>query len=66
LGILTGHWLDEDLGRVFLQRALAVAIGMLLHISTTIIFEGAPEHRFNAGRFTAVVAGAALALLVAR
>lgn len=65
LGILSGHGLGDGLGREFLHRALAVAIGMLLHISTTIIFEGAPEHRFNAGRFAAVVCGIALALLLA-
>ncbi|MBK6831332.1 MAG: hypothetical protein IPG92_11600 [Flavobacteriales bacterium] len=42
---------------------LGLAIGMLLHISTTIIFESAPEHRFNAARFVAVIIGALLAAL---
>ena len=63
-GILTGSWLGDDLGVVFLQRALAVAIGMLLHISTTIIFESAPDHRFHLARFVAVLVGAGLAALV--
>jgi zinc and cadmium transporter len=60
-GILTG-WLGGDqFGATFLHRALALAIGMLLHISTTIIFESTPDHRFNAKRFVTVLAGAALA-----
>lgn len=63
LGILTGSWLGADLGAQFLQRALAVAIGMLLHISTTIIFESAPDHRFHLTRFVAVLTGAGLAVL---
>jgi hypothetical protein len=36
---------------------------MLLHISTTIIFESAPEHRFNAQRFAAVIMGTLLGAL---
>jgi hypothetical protein len=63
VGILTGAWLGDDLGMEFLQRALAVAIGMLLHISTTIIFESAPDHRFHLTRFVAVLGGAGLAML---
>jgi zinc and cadmium transporter len=47
----------------FLDGMLGLAIGMLLHISTTIIFESAPEHRFNAARFVAVLMGAAIAVL---
>ncbi len=61
-GILAGVWGGQGLGEVFLHRTLALAIGMLLHIGTTIIFETAPGHRFNRQRFAAVLAGAALAL----
>ncbi|MFN6114821.1 MAG: ZIP family metal transporter [Flavobacteriales bacterium] len=60
MGILAGHLVDSGDGGHFLDRMLALAIGMLLHISTTIIFESAPEHRFNAQRFAAVLVGAAL------
>jgi zinc transporter ZupT len=62
-GILIGLAGGEHLGGGFLQASLAVAIGMLLHISTTIIFEITPDHRFNARRFITVLAGAALAFL---
>jgi hypothetical protein len=60
MGILAGHLVYSGDGGHFLDRMLALAIGMLLHISTTIIFESAPEHRFNAQRFAAVLVGAAL------
>lgn len=64
LGIATGHWAGEGIGQHFLHHMLGLAIGMLLHISTTIIFESAPEHRFNAGRSAAVLLGATLAVLL--
>ena len=51
------------MGHHFLHDMLGLAIGMLLHISTTIIFESAPEHRFNAARFVAELVGAALAMV---
>jgi zinc and cadmium transporter len=58
-GMLAGDWMDGH----FLHRMLGLAIGMLLHIGTTIIFESAPDHRFNAARFVAVIVGVALAAL---
>ena len=63
LGIGTGMLIGAEEGHGFLHDMLGLAIGMLLHISTTIIFESAPDHRFNATRFVAVLLGAALALL---
>lgn len=62
-GIIVGVLGGGAFGADFLQRALALAIGMLLHISTTIIFETTPDHRFDAKRFITVLAGAALAFL---
>ncbi|HEY0977769.1 MAG TPA: ZIP family metal transporter [Flavobacteriales bacterium] len=64
-GIAVGAWLGADIGEDFLVRALALAIGMLLHISTTIIFETTPEHRFDARRFLTIVAGVLLGLATA-
>lgn len=63
LGIGTGLLIGGEEGHGFLHDMLGLAIGMLLHISTTIIFESAPDHRFNATRFVAVLVGAALAML---
>lgn len=65
LGILFGDLFGHQLGDVFLSGALALAVGMLLHISTTIIFESTPDHRFNARRFVAVAIGVFLAILTA-
>ena len=62
-GIGVGGLAGSHLGDAALSAALAVAIGMLLHISTTIIFESTPDHRFNARRFITVLAGAGLAFL---
>ena len=62
-GILFGHLFGMQIGEAFLSAALALAIGMLLHISTTIIFESTPDHRFNARRFITVLVGALLAIL---
>lgn len=62
-GMLAGIAGGERLGGAFLDAALATAIGMLLHISTTILFESTPDHRFNAKRFITVLAGAGLAFL---
>lgn len=59
-GALAGDWMEGH----FLHRMLGLAIGMLLHIGTTIIFESAPDHRFNAARFAAVTVGVLLAALV--
>ena len=63
LGILFGYQFGIRMGEAFLSAALAVAIGMLLHISTTIIFEATPDHRFNAKRFLTILLGAGLAVL---
>jgi zinc and cadmium transporter len=63
LGIGAGLLGGDHFGEGFLLRALALAIGMLLHISTTIIFESTPDHRFNAKRFVTVLAGASLAFV---
>lgn len=63
LGIGTGVLIGAEEGHGFLHHMLGLAIGMLLHISTTIIFESAPDHRFNAKRFVAVVVGVLLAML---
>ncbi|HMU14024.1 MAG: ZIP family metal transporter [Bacteroidetes bacterium] len=63
IGMLVGIAGGDRLGGGFLEAALALAIGMLLHISTTIIFETTPDHRFDPKRFLTVLAGAGLAFL---
>jgi zinc transporter ZupT len=62
-GIWFGATVGDQLGPAFLQNMLGLAIGMLLHIGTTIIFESAPGHKVHVWRFAAVVLGALLSLL---
>jgi len=41
----------------------ALVSGNFLHISTTIVFESSPHHRFNARKMTVAVAGALVAVI---
>jgi zinc transporter ZupT len=51
----------SDKGLVFLY---ALVCGNFLHISTTIVFESSPEHRFNAKKLTVAIVGALAAVMV--
>lgn len=62
LGMLVGGVLEN--GPAYPVLAGLVA-GNFLHISTTILFETTPEHRFNRPKMLAAAVGVALALLVA-
>jgi len=42
----------------------AVAIGVFLHVSTTILFESSKDHKFNLAKVIAIVLGVGLAYLV--
>jgi zinc transporter ZupT len=42
----------------------ALVSGNFLHISTTIVFESSPEHRFNARRLAVAIVGALAAVAV--
>lgn len=39
----------------------AFAVGVLLHVATTILFESSKNHQFNASKFLAILAGVLLA-----
>lgn len=47
----------------FFDAALAIVVGMFLHISTTILFESSEGHRFNAVKMMAILIGIALAII---
>lgn len=49
--------------KVFVALA-AIAVGNLLHISTTIFFESTPNHRINARRLVAILAGVLLVMVL--
>lgn len=42
----------------------AFAVGVLLHVATTILFESSKNHQFNASKFMAIVAGIVLAYFI--
>jgi zinc transporter ZupT len=52
--------LDEN-GLFYLY---ALVSGNFLHISTTIVFESSPDHRFNAQRMAVAIVGALTAVAV--
>lgn len=49
---------------MFFRQSMAVVTGILLHISTTILFEASSDHRFNLQKLITVAIGAAVALLL--
>lgn len=66
LGLIISTYFVEskmltDNGLLYLY---ALVSGNFLHISTTIVFESSPEHRFNAKKLAVAVAGALLAVVV--
>lgn len=58
---LTGAGLLSSTGLVYLY---ALVSGNFLHISTTIVFESSPEHRFHARKMLVAVGGSLLAVMV--
>ena len=47
----------------FKAQLLAVAIGIFMHVSTTILFESGEEHHYNLRKGAAIALGAAIAAL---
>jgi len=46
------------------QYITAVAVGVFLHVSTTILFETSKDHRFNLSKFLIIILGFGLALII--
>lgn len=62
LGVLFGHF--STARAIFdIELVLAVVVGMFLHISTTIIFEAAENHRFNFAKLVSLLIGVGLAVI---
>ena len=47
----------------YFNRIMGVVIGIFLHISTTILFEAGPDHKFNRRKLMAVLLGVGIALI---
>lgn len=58
---LTNHEVLSTTGLIYLY---ALVCGNFLHISTTIVFESSPGHRFNAKKMAVAVVGALVAVAV--
>ncbi|MCB0396914.1 MAG: ZIP family metal transporter [Flavobacteriales bacterium] len=60
---LSGLGFGDDLSEaIWVPILLAVVAGMLLHISTIILFESSHDHRFNAMKLLIILLGVAVAL----
>lgn len=65
-GLLLGTYLTEAeiLSSTGLIYLYALVCGNFLHISTTIVFESSPEHRFNVRKLAVAIVGALVAVAV--
>ncbi len=63
LGLITGTYLTSHFDFES-DWILAIAIGMFLHISTTIIFESSEGHKLNLLKFIAILFGFGLGIFV--
>lgn len=63
IGLLFGSFITHQFG-INTNWIMAVAIGMFLHISTTIIFESSEGHKINFMKLLAIIVGFGLGVLV--
>lgn len=66
LGTVLGHTFGHELVAAiepFFVIVLAVVVGMLMHIATTILFESSDGHKMNLMKFASIILGGALAFL---
>jgi len=66
IGLLLSNYLANTgvLSSTGLIYLYALVSGNFLHISTTIVFESSPEHRFNAKKMVVAAVGSLLAVIV--
>ena len=64
LGLLLSSYLadNEIISTTFLIYLYALVCGNFLHISTTIVFESSPEHKFSARKLAVALFGALIAV----
>jgi zinc transporter ZupT len=64
IGLLLSTYLAENeiISTTFLIYLYALVCGNFLHISTTIVFESSPEHKFNAKKLAVALFGALIAV----
>ena len=63
IGLIFGNYLTQNFN-VDINWIMAIAIGMFLHISTTIIFESSEAHKINFMKLISIIIGFALGVVV--
>jgi len=63
VGLIFGNYLTQVF-QFDTNWIMAVAIGMFLHISTTIIFESSEAHKINFMKLISIIIGFALGVIV--
>jgi len=64
LGAHAGALVSLPYGNILLNITTGIVTGILLHISTTILFESSEDHRFNFYKFLTVILGALLTIFI--
>lgn len=67
IGLLIGNYiLSGTTGNpeIIYSRVLAIAVGIFLHVSTTIIFESEDHHKLDFKKIIAILLGLGLAILI--
>ncbi len=61
-----GNWASQHITvlQQYKPEITALAIGVILHVSTTILFESSKNHTFNLSKMTAVIIAVGLAFLL--
>lgn len=61
-----GSWLSEEMAVLepYHLHIDAIAVGIFLHVSTTILFESSKDHKFNLAKLVSIFLGVGLAYLL--
>jgi zinc transporter ZupT len=60
IGAFTHHWIDSmgwDVSGIWYAGMIGILVGILLHVSTIILFEGEMGHKFNWMKFVSIILG---------
>jgi zinc transporter ZupT len=61
LGVLASNMIKDI--NIYHDEIMAIVIGILLHISTTIIFESSNGHQFSRSKILCIILGVAIAII---
>ena len=61
LGVLASSFIDSI--NIYSNEIMAIVVGILLHISTTILFESSEGHQFSKSKILCIILGVAVAII---